>query len=360
MAETIRIAELATLVSEELFKWFKWSWSSENDLNFECCAPNEHFTKNGNTSESSNHTHPTDVVFYYHDPYLNKKIYFNTDLKSYGKSSIKKTAVQEWLTSLIAGTVCARSSHEWRQRYQISGQYDIRGFLLVYNHDGEYKKSFYDLFSFSDKQPLPNAAFKRKPPQIHIKDLKIPKGVKIHMVDPLLIDYMLSIKHDCTALFGQDRVPPPNKQYFYYPQQKLHRQSIANKDCPATIELISGPFLIIGYEAFTTSDGLNKSAGFVVYYREEGSSVDEFVFLLDTLSSFQLINEKYHIEIRHASDSPHSNSVQNFNNAQRKYCEDWGLNVDMSNLINNIVFGKVTLIQKIFCDKRIDRESATS
>lgn len=47
MAETIRIAELANKILDELGKFLKWEINPENDLNFNCLSPIEHFSNEG-------------------------------------------------------------------------------------------------------------------------------------------------------------------------------------------------------------------------------------------------------------------------------------------------------------------------
>ncbi len=52
-------------------------------------------------SDFKKHTHPTDAVFFYEDPYFHKNIYFNVDFKSYSDTSITLTKLEmpliQWL-----------------------------------------------------------------------------------------------------------------------------------------------------------------------------------------------------------------------------------------------------------------------
>ena len=75
MSETIRIAELANLITQEIGDFLKWKIHPENDLNFSCLMKPQHFEGASGTDDK---THPTDLVIYYDDPYENKKVYFNT------------------------------------------------------------------------------------------------------------------------------------------------------------------------------------------------------------------------------------------------------------------------------------------
>jgi hypothetical protein len=78
MAETINIAKMAEKLSKELFAEFLWNRMEPANLNWPCEDIERHNT----------HTHPSDVVFYYDEPYSQARTYVNCDLKSYAKGSI--------------------------------------------------------------------------------------------------------------------------------------------------------------------------------------------------------------------------------------------------------------------------------
>ncbi|WP_202740594.1 hypothetical protein [Acinetobacter sp. 'aerobic (ED)'] len=358
MSETIRIAELATKISDELFSFFRWSTCSENDLDFKCNTPTLHFH---NTTEESSKTHPTDVVFYYHDPYLNKKIYFNTDLKSYAENTIKYDEVKAWLISLIKGTECAKGSVEWKQRYDIRGATEIRGLLFVYNHDGLFKKSIYDFI-----HDLPNPKIKEGQSRnkgFYLKDLNIPKNMKLHMIDPLLIDYMLTIKHDIATLKSVDKIPHPNKLNFFYPNKQLYKPALAPSERPATIEMLSGPFLIITYEEFKYISEDDDSTQFgqrgnIIYYKGKGETPEEFMFLIESLMLFDLINENVKTRIRLYAKDLHSTAIDNFRSAIDRYSRTWGYSKSMQEIIRSIEINSIPLMQKLFCNKSISRSES--
>jgi len=83
MSETGNIEELAKLVSNDIFKWFKWKTCALKDADWKCVI-----------DDHKKRTHPADVVFYYDDPYSGNVIYLNTDLKSYKKGSISPPCVR--------------------------------------------------------------------------------------------------------------------------------------------------------------------------------------------------------------------------------------------------------------------------
>jgi len=88
--ERAGIAEIAVKVATELLPWLKWKYHSPPDQNFECVQVPKHKQSKNETDEVSeqNHNHPTDVVYSYIDPYTEKTIAINTDLKSYATGTI--------------------------------------------------------------------------------------------------------------------------------------------------------------------------------------------------------------------------------------------------------------------------------
>ncbi len=113
MAENGPIEELAKIVSSKIFERFKWKISGPCDQDFFCIDEENHKPP----EKKQAHTHPVDVVFSYKDPYLNKTILLNTDLKSYAKGSINTDMIEAALSSLSNTIACARYSQDWREKY---------------------------------------------------------------------------------------------------------------------------------------------------------------------------------------------------------------------------------------------------
>ena len=123
MAENGPIEQVAKIVSEKLFERFKWKQYGPMDQDFGCHKEVDHKP----ADKQQKHTHPVDVVFSYKDPYLNKTIYLNTDLKSYAKDTIKAPAIESALISLAKTIDCAETSEEWNTKYNISsGNFEVR------------------------------------------------------------------------------------------------------------------------------------------------------------------------------------------------------------------------------------------
>lgn len=308
MAETINTAEAAAQIADEIFSTFKWSRHELFDQNLEC-----HIT------EHLKNTHPCDCVFYYIDPYLGKLVYFNTDLKSYGAGSIKKNAVFNALKSLALATHCANISDEWQGLYLLpESQYDftIRGFLFVYNHDNNYTDDFYEQLS-----------------AINFSNIKIAKNQQLHIFGPDQIKDCFAISSDFQMLTGRIGI---EKHGFWYPDMILHKVRHGNVwEQPATIELLSSHIIIIKYKTRELIEG------YVIYYNRNGDTEDEFLYLIDLLSHYQILSESVPINLRFISGETSKNILTNFKNGKYRYMQDWSMDEAREGQLNLIKAEKV-------------------
>lgn len=305
--ETSKIAEVANKISEDIFKWFRWEKNQRMDENFSCHKGEEH--KNGAKHDCK--THPVDVVFSYFDPYLNKTILLNTDLKSYKASSITPTNLRKAIKSLANTIDCAKSASEWKAKYMNpNDNVDIRGMLFVFNNDNEYDKNFFSYFN-----------------DIKVDNLIQKKDTLIHILEPKRIRYMFNVIKDMEALNAR-KILPLNNYTYYYPELHLHKTNGDVTKYPATIELLTSPYMIISHGTFIEYDRTSKTevvigdSGYVIYYNRDGSTKEEFMYLFDTLSRFQMLGKN--IKIRVAHDEPHNLIMTNYNNAISVYLSAWG------------------------------------
>jgi hypothetical protein len=65
-----------------------------------------------------------------------------------------------------------------------------------------------------------------------------------------------------------------------------------------------------------------------VYYSRDGSTVEEFIYLIDSLSRYQLVNSKTAIRVRMCGSKRASEYKNNFEKAKAKYCATWGFQED--------------------------------
>src|SRR5690606_19414245 len=152
----------------ELFSEFLWKKVGPTNTNWACATPESH----GVT------THPSDVVYYYDEPYSLRRTYLQCDLKSYAKGSITSTAVRTAVESLAKQVACAEKSDEWRSLYAYDHvTYAVTGLLIVYNHDGGYDSNFSQYLS-----------------QVRAEDLQIPRDSKIVVLGPHEVYWLDNIR----------------------------------------------------------------------------------------------------------------------------------------------------------------------
>lgn len=353
MSETATIAEMANKVSQELFQWFKWERVPLMDQDFKCVKSDKHAP-----TKKTEHTHPVDVVLHYVDPYINKRVLLNTDLKSYSNTSIQTKQVRSALKSLAKTIDCARVSQEWKSRYSLFQEpYEIRGLLFVYNHDGEFDKSF--LKFFDEKKPKSGTQEdEAEDKSVSTERLPLEGNQLIHVVEPRLISYMSTILADVHRLHAEGSFPVKD-YYFHYPDLKLHKTSGAKATRPATIEMIAGPFLTIEHSAvkkYDETSGVVEDtypAGYVIYYNRPGRSHLEFMYLFDTLSNYQILDGSHPIRIRVAHYSPANDVRSNFEKAINSYVQDWGFDDYKKNRLKQITIDIVEITKTTFSKQDI-------
>lgn len=333
--ETRPIAIMAEYVSQELLSWFKWKRIALPDLNFKCVIKEEHASK-----KEGEHHHPVDVVFQYHDPYQNKDIFVNTDLKSYAEGSIDAAMIVKALKSLSVTIECARISSEWDERYNISNSkgYLIKGLLFVYNHDNNYDKSFFDVL----EKPVSRGRG-RQPTPINLANINVAEGQSLHVFEPKLISYLKSIVTDAAVLHKKGSFPETDYE-FYYPELRLIKANGEKKDRPATLEMLSGPYLIIKHGVVRKFNEISEELevrypeGYIIYYKKSGATAAEFAYLLDILSGYQILDGDEKIRIRMVSAEPAADPISNFNRAKKAYAQDWDFDQYRIDRLNKIEF----------------------
>lgn len=323
MAETANIATVAEKISKDIFKHFLWKTHPLRDDNFACCN-SEHRNESGNSKQ----THPGDVVFFYDDPYKEATVYLHTDLKSYKESSINSNTLRKAFQSLCMTIECANESDDWRQKYSISSdqKHEVRGLLFVHNHDNGHEDKF-------DKA-LENISF---------SNLPVASGTYIHFFGPKDIQRLYTIGNEIIRLKSEEIIPNNFNYTFFYPDLVIVRRHAEIWNQSATIESLTGPYLILKYHAFET----NKP-GYVIFYNRNGAKVEEFEYFIDMLSRYQLLNSENDIHIRVTSLNPDENINSNFETAKKKYSKSWGFDPVRIALLDEINLELVTCVTSTY------------
>jgi len=293
MAETVHIAEISEKLSDELFAEFLWAKVGPTNQNWSCEQQEDHGCK----------THPSDVVFYYDEPYSQTRTYVQCDLKSYAKDSISKQAIHGAIESLAKQVTCAEISAEWQNFYlHPDVTAEITGLLFVYNHDGEYDKEFNKLLN----------SFKQE-------NLKLPSDAKIVVLGPEDIYWLDNVRFEIRLLRsseGKDRLPERKKCEYFYPQLVRKANLQAFKAKAANLEMLTAPWIVLKYKM----ENGDKDWGVIVFYRRTGSKVEEFMYLIDYLRHYQVLNTNTFVQIK-VLDSGNSAGPQ-FQKAVQKYIDD--------------------------------------
>lgn len=320
MAETTNTAALASKVFNDMFQWLKWELCTPKDINWACCNQEKHNNKD---------THPSDIVFYYKNPYTGKTQYINTDLKSYKEVSITKNNIKTALQSLAMSIECAIVSSEWQDNYMISeDNYDIHGLLFVYNHDGSFAGDFYNKITA----------------KIAIKDLNIPNGQFIAIFEPDTVQYLLNVCDDLKEEARQRDSTKPDCYNFYYPNLLQNKTHPLDRYA-ATLEYILSPFMIVNFKGKYNHE-------YIVYYKESGDTVEEFFYLMDTLAVYQLLNNDSTVKVVLKAEQS-SNGMVNFDKAKRLYAEQFGMKSD-DDVFKNIT-SKALALKHHYYDPKNER-----
>ncbi|EJN05351.1 hypothetical protein [Phyllobacterium sp. YR531] len=281
MAETVNIGRMAEIISDTLFSEFLWKKIGPTNENWTCEQPETHGVK----------THPTDVVFYYDEPYSTTRRYIQCDLKSYGKSSITKTAIKGAVISLAKQIACAAISDEWQSSYTHNDcTPEISGLLFVYNHDTNYDAGFDTLLS-----------------DLRQDDIVINSNARLYIMGPDDINWLDRVAREIRQMRGihDDELKLPSRERcsFYYPQ--LVRQTNFQQARAATLEMLTSPWIIMQY-----LDEDDTRQGIVIFHKRK-TSVEGLMYIIDYLRHYQLFERKLRIIIKvPAEDTKASMTLQ--------------------------------------------------
>ncbi len=319
MAENEHIAKQAEILASELFSEFFWEKVGPTNHDWSCEAREFHKVK----------THPCDVVYYYDEPYSAQRTYVHCDLKSYAKGSIKSPAIKAALESLAMQVSCADKSIEWQDLHAHDDvNYSVCGLLFVYNHDGEYDSDFNTSLTF-----------------VANESLKLPKGKKIFVLGPKEIFWLDNIRSEVQRMRGKrvPELPGPNHCFYYHPQLVRKANLQVKKAKGATLETLTSPLIIL--ESRDPKGGTGR--GIFVFYSRAGETSAEFMYLIDILRKYELLDERTSVVIKTLNASPISSPT--FQKAQQQYIEGLaGAATDLSEYVLGIRYEPMSEIKTTY------------
>lgn len=289
MAETINRAQMAEDLSSKVFAEFLWQKTGPMNENYPCERQDVHGAQ----------THPTDVVFYYDEPYSAVRRYIQCDLKSYGATTIKRQVVKDAVLSLADQVTCAEISETWQKRYvHGSSTFDISGLLFVYNHDNEFHRSFDALVS-----------------DIRPEDINLPRKSRLYVLGPEDINWLQRVARELQQMRGEEdeskRLPPRERCAFYYPQLVRNAAVRGERARAATMEMLKSPWIVM--EHFDENEARQ---GFLIFHRRK-TSAEGLMYLIDYLRRHEMIESKTRIEIKVQPDDDEASS--NLQKAVQEY-----------------------------------------
>jgi hypothetical protein len=317
MAETQNIAKMAEELSKSLFNDFLWKRSGPANSNW-LCVEERHACK----------THPSDVVFYYENPYSISRTYVNCDLKSYKRNSIRPAQITSAIESLARTVHCAENSTQFQQLFlhdQINAE--ICGLLFLYNHDGEYDQNFKSLL------------YEVKP-----KLSELSRRSKIAIFGPEDIRWLDNVRHDIVLMRGRKQLPPEDQCKFYYPHLRRKANVQLEKANAANLEMLTSSWIILSY----TQPGAKERKGYVIYYRRKGDTVIEFSYLIDYLKLYQVIVEDTHVRIKTAFND--KLAPVNFRKAVDAFVEKTGGGSEMRDRLQAVEFSELQQVKSQFSE----------
>ncbi len=300
MPETSPTEEIGRLLADQIFSKFGWKQCGPYNQNFACVELDKHHKKRAKT-------HPGDVVFRFPDPYLGMDVYLHADLKSYAKTTIEKADIKSILRELAITVECANKSPAWARLYdQTAGNHAVHGLLFIYNHDQEYDRGFSSVLQ-----------------QIGSGVAQLPEGKRIYVVGPERAIYLYNVAKDISDLQGQQKLPFDESIAFFHPDLENARIQTYMHG-PATVEMLLSPWQVLRHKGMSERQ---IPHGHVIYYAGMGDSVEEFLYLLDYIFTYQLHDDSGSIQVRLPNGTADSPNV--FEKAKVRYGEEfWSVQLE--------------------------------
>jgi len=304
MAETESIKKMAELASAQIFSVFGWEQLPLMNQNWDCVERNKH------RKIRAPHSHPSDAVFRYVDPYSGEDVYVNADLKSYAKTTLKAADLTKTIRDLGRAVECANKSADWKNLYvDQTRSHEVVGLLFIYNHDGGYDEEFGETLA-----SLAPSQFELDP------------NIFLGVVGPQRVLYLNSIAKEIKSLHSDEILPAKEHRRFFFPH--LNRSGAIHQASKAVpLPALLSPLVILDYE-FPESSVPPKNVtetwhrrGYYAFYDGPGASIHEFKYLLDYFFKYQIADERTYIAINLIYCDEDAAAV--FDRAKKEFARDY-------------------------------------
>jgi hypothetical protein len=229
------------------------------------------------------------------------------------------------MEDLASTLACAEISDSFREMYLDKDvNASIVGLLFVYNYDGEYDKNFESVLS----------ALKHE-------EIRAPKGSRIVILGPQQIQWLDNVRHEIVYMRGERQLPDDEFCRFHYPELVRRKNVQRLQARAATLEMLTGPWITLEYGQRGTAQ-----FGYVIFYRRRGESIEEFLYVLDYLMHYQMVDEGITIKLRLLDPDP--NAPAHFRRAINEYVDAYDGGEAMAELLNKIEYSSITNVVSQF------------
>ena len=207
--------------------------------------------------------------------------------------------------------------------------------LFVYNHDGDYDKSFDEFVS-----------------NMKYEELRVPKGTRLILFGPQEIRWLDNIRYEIVYMRGKKQLPEAGDCSYKYPELMRRKNVQPSLARAATVEMLTGPWILLEHGPIPAAMNVAASTGgIVVFYKGKGENTEEFLYLIDSLMSYQMIKPNVRIRIRLLDAADHAQ--KNFRHAQDEYIKLYGGGTEIETLLRAIEFGSIANVHTSFSTEDI-------
>ena len=96
--------------------------------------------------------------------------------------------------------------------------------------------------------------------------------------------------------------------------------------------------------------------GFIIYYKDSGATSNEFLYLFDSLSRFQILDNEGPIRIRAINLNSDLKIHGNFEKAKKDYANAWGFDSTKNEKLDRIEFSLIETNASVFDSRTLGWE----